>query len=223
MNDYTWRPKGLPIKVQGIAIEPILAFKLFVLPALTNVNWIEDSLKVTDTGMSKREWIGLIIHALALMDLTGDTLRVAKMLDNDDGGLVRGESEAVYVEQTLATYRDAKYRTLLDAVKGQVSIKSAKGQNYADNRHLIVFCNMDGDMQEDELAVIVSNGRFNIVTVFGFNSTTRHYLALIFDRDKPDGPIHKTAFTEKALLDAAAKLLEKPLKTGNKPKSDNLM
>jgi len=87
-GDYTWRPKGVPIKAQGIAIDPYLAFKHFVLPALGDPNWIEDSSKVTDTGMSKREWIGLIVHAIALMDLTGDDLRVAKMLDNDDGGLV---------------------------------------------------------------------------------------------------------------------------------------
>ena len=40
--DYAWRPKGLPIKAQGIAIDPYLAFKLFVLPGLNDPNWIED-------------------------------------------------------------------------------------------------------------------------------------------------------------------------------------
>ena len=138
MTDYTWRPNGLPIKAQGIAVDPYLAFKHFVMPGLSDPNWIEDSDKITDTNMSKREWIGLIIHAIALMDKTGDSLRVAKMLDNDDGGLVRGESEAVYVEQTLATHRNKKHNTLLETVADRVEDKSSNGENYAANRHLIV-------------------------------------------------------------------------------------
>ena len=204
-TDYTWRPKGMAIKAQGVSIDPILAFKHFVMPALGNVNWIEDSSKVTDTTMSKREWIGLIVHAIALMDLTGNDLQVAKMLENDDGGLVRGNSEAVYVEQTLATYRDKRYNTLLEAVEGQVQAKSSRGQNYADNRHLIVFCNMNGDMQENELARIVSKGSFNIVTIFGFDDKTRHYLAYVFDKDKSDAPIHRCAISEAKLIEQAKK------------------
>lgn len=202
-DDYAWKPKGLPIKVQGVAIDPYLAFKHFVMPALGDPNWIEDSSKVTDTGMSKREWIGLIIHAIALMDLTGDDLRVAKMLDNDDGGLVRGESEAVYVEQTLATHKNKKHDTLLETVAERVEDKSSKGESYAANMHLIVFCNMDGDLQETELAKIVSEGRFNIVNIFGFNSKDRHYLSLLFDRDKADAPIHRCAISETKLIEQA--------------------
>lgn len=203
-DDYTWRPNGLAIKAQGIALDPIVAFKNFVLPALGDANWIEDSKDVTDTSMSKREWIGLIVHAIALSDLTGDTLRVAKMLDNDDGGLVRGESEAVYVEQTLATYRsNEKYDTLLDAVSARVQDKSSKGQNYVDNMHLIVLCNINGDMQEDELAKIVSKGLFNIVNIFGFNGKDRHYLSFLFDKDKPDAPIHRVAISEAELIKKA--------------------
>lgn len=213
-DDYTWRPNGLAIKAQGVVLDPILAFKHFVLPALGDVNWIEDSDDVTDTTMSKREWIGLIVHALALSDLTGDKLRVAKMLDNDDGGLVRGESEAVYVEQTLATYRDnKKHKTLLEAVAARVQDKSSKGQNYADNMHLIVFCNINGDMQEDKLAEIVSQGRFNIVNIFGFNGKDRHYLSFLFDRDKSNVPIHRTAISEAKLIEAANKLPENPTKS----------
>jgi hypothetical protein len=203
MADYTWRPKGLPIKAQGIAVDPYLAFKLFVMPGLNDLNWIEDSSKVTDTGMSKREWIGLIVHAIALMDKTGDTLRVAKMLDNDDGGLVRGENEAVYVEQTLATHKNKKHDTLLETVAERVEDKSSKGESYAANMHLIVFCNMDGDLQETELARIVSEGRFNIVNIFGFNDKGRHYLSLLFDRDNADGPIHRCAIGEAKLIEAA--------------------
>ena len=203
MADYTWRPKGLPIKAQGIAVDPYLAFKLFVMPGLNDLNWIEDSSKVTDTGMSKREWIGLIVHAIALMDKTGDTLRVAKMLDNDDGGLVRGENEAVYVEQTLATHKNKKHDTLLETVAERVEDKSSKGESYAANMHLIVFCNMDGDLQETELARIVSEGRFNIVNIFGFNDKGRHYLSLLFDRNNADGPIHRCAIGEAKLIEAA--------------------
>jgi hypothetical protein len=203
MTDYTWRPKGLPIKAQGIAVDPYLAFKLFVLPGLNDPDWIEDSSKVTDTNMSKREWVGLIVHAIVLMDKTGDSLRVAKMLDNDDGGLVRGENEAVYVEQTLTTHKNKKHKTLLNTVAERVSDKSSNGDNYAANRHLIVFCNMDGDLQEAELAKIVSNGRFNIVNVFGFNSIDRHYLSLLFDRDNVNEPIHRCAIGEAKLIEQA--------------------
>ncbi len=203
MTDYTWRPKGLPIRAQGISIDPVLAFKKFVMPGLTEANWIEDSSKVTYTNMSKREWMGLIVHSIALSDLTGNVLLVAKMIDNDDGGLVRGSSEAVYVEQTLATYKDKKYKNLLEAVEGQIKDKSSHGPNYAENRHLIVFCNLDGNMEEDELAEIVSRGAFNIVTIFGFNGSNRHYLAYVFDKVKKDGPIHKCAINEAKLIEAA--------------------
>lgn len=153
--------------------------------------------------MSKREWAGLVIHAIAPMDLTGDSLRVAKMLDNDDGGLVRCESEAVYVEQTLATHKNKKHKTLLETVALRVESKSSNGQNHAENRHLIVFCNMDGDLQEDELAKIVSKGRFNIVNIFGFNGKDRHYLSLLFNRDKADAPIHRCAIIEARLIEQA--------------------
>lgn len=205
-KDYTWRPYGLPIRVLGRPIDPILAFKHFVLPGIGVEGWVEDSSKVTDTGMSKREWIGLIIHALALMDLTGDQLRIAMMLDNDDGGIVRGNSEAVYVEQTLATHRDKRYKSLLEAVEGQVENKSAKGESYAANRHLVVFCNIDGDLEEGKLAAIVAKGRFDVITIFGFAKDSRHYLAFIFDRDKSDGPIHRVAISEAKLIEAASKV-----------------
>jgi hypothetical protein len=192
--------------VLGRPIDPILAFKHFVLPGIGVEGWVEDSSKVTDTGMSKREWIGLIIHALALMDLTGDQLRIAMMLDNDDGGIVRGNSEAVYVEQTLATHRDKRYKSLLEAVEGQVENKSAKGESYAANRHLVVFCNIDGDLEEGKLAAIVAKGRFDVITIFGFAKDSRHYLAFIFDRDKSDGPIHRVAISEAKLIEAASKV-----------------
>jgi hypothetical protein len=127
MTDYTWKPNGLAIKAQGVSLEPILVFKHFVMPGLGDVNWTEDSSDVTNTGLSKREWAGPIIHALALTDLTGDKLLVAKMLDNDDGGLVRGDTEAVYVEQTLATYWDKKSKTLEEAVAKRIEDKSSRG------------------------------------------------------------------------------------------------
>ena len=44
---------------------------------------------------------------------------------------------------------------------------------------MIVVCNMNGGLQEDILAAVVANGRFNIVNIFGF-SKDRHYLSYIF-------------------------------------------
>src|SRR5690606_17944266 len=118
-------------------------------------------------------------------------------------GLVRGDTEAVYVEQTLATHRNKKYSTLLETVADRVEDKSSNGENYAANRHLIVFCNMDGDLHETELAKIVSRGRFNIVNIFGFNSNDRHYLSLLFDKDSADGPIHRCEISEAELIEQA--------------------
>ncbi len=206
MSDYVWRPKGMPVKAQGIAVEPLLAFAKFVRPGLQNAGWIEDGSKVSDTAMSMREWMGLVLHAIALNDLTGNDLRVAKMLDNDDGGLVRGETEAVYVEQTLATHKNPNAETLEQEVADRIAAKSDKGENYAANRHLIVMINMNGDIDESRLAAIVGMGRFNIVNIIGFSDKQgRHYLSYLFDRDRKDQPIHRAAISEKDLLSAAAR------------------
>ncbi len=211
MKDYIWKPHGIPIRVQGIPLEPILAFKQFVMPGIRDVDWIEDSSKVTDTGMSKREWLGLILHALALMDLTGDKSLVAKMFENDDGGLVRVcDNGAVYIEQTLATHMDKRYNSVHDALAGQIKDKSSRGQNYADNRHLLVFCNMDGVFEENKISVEVSKGCFNIVNILAFSSS-RQYLSLIFDREKSDGPIHKYVISETELIKSAMNLDELPI------------
>jgi hypothetical protein len=70
------------------------------------------------------------------------------------------------------------------------------------------MCNINGQMQEDNLAKIVSQGRFNIVTIFGINDD-RHYLAYVFDKDKVDGPIHRVAIRETGLIQAANELTDK--------------
>jgi len=69
---------------------------------------------------------------------------------------------------------------------------------------IIVFCNMNGDLQEDILAVVVANERLNNVNIFGF-SKDRHYLSYIFDRDKPGRAIHKAAISEAMLIETANK------------------
>jgi hypothetical protein len=65
---------------------------------------------------------------------------------------------------------------------------------------------MDGKLEEDRLAATVAKGRFNIVNIFGFNGEDRHYLSYLFDRNKPDAPIHKAAISEAKLIEAANKL-----------------
>lgn len=209
MVDYTWKPKGLKVQIQAVSIEPIVAFKLFVLPVMNNPGWIENSKDVTDTGLSSREWLGLIIHALSLMDKTDEDFMVAKEDTGGDGALVRynnGKNEGVLVEQTLATHMEGN--DLLKIVERRVRHKSSKGENYAANKHLVVLCNIDGDLKEAELARIVSEGQFNIVNIIGFHEDEkgRTFISLVFDRDYSDKPIHRCALDEIKIRDAAINL-----------------
>lgn len=193
------------MRIQARAGEPIQAFKLYVLPALNNPNWIENSRDVTDTKLSSREWAGLVMHAIALEDLTGDHMLVAAEDTGGDGAITRmngGVGEAVLVEQTLATH--LKHNDLLTAVEERVTAKSSQGENYAANKHLVVWCNITGEMDEEKLAKVVSKGRFNIVDIIGFHEKDKAYFCYIFDRDNDKKPIHRCSISERKLVEAAA-------------------
>lgn len=199
MTDNTWRPDGVKIKVQGVPYDPFQALRNFVLPTRHIPDWIEDSKDVTNTGLSAREWLGLILHALALTDKTGEYVQVATENTGGDGAIVRNENgaqNAVLVEQTLATHKEKG--KLLEVIERRVNHKSSRGENYALNKHLVVYCNNNGDLNEKELYPIVEKGLFNIVTVIGFqdNEKGRHFLCFVFDKDTPDEAIHKCAIKE---------------------------
>lgn len=209
MTDYTWKPKGLKVNIQAIAIDPILAFKLFVLPVMNNPGWIENSRDVTDTKLSSREWAGLVLHAISLIDKTGDDMQIAKESTGGDGALVRshdGKNEAVLVEQTLATHMESS--DLLKTIERRVQAKSGRGSNYSENKHLVVMCNIPGDLVEAELTKVVANGAFNIVNIIGFHEDERgrHFLCFVFDRDNTSGPIHRCAVDEEKLRQVAMDL-----------------
>jgi hypothetical protein len=202
MADYTWRPNGVTVNIQARSLDPFLAFKEFVLPALDSPEWVENSRKLTDTDMSSREWAGLVIHALALMDLTGDTFQVAREYSGGDGAITRtmhGRTLAVLVEQTLATHRE--HHDLLETVERRVQAKSNRGPNYSENKHLVVLCNINGQLEEGVLAKIVSESAFNIVNFIGFqeNGLGRHYLSFLFDKEVPGDPINRCAIDERKL------------------------
>jgi hypothetical protein len=205
MDDYSFEPLNEKVNIQARSGNPLVAFQKFVAPGLGHADWIEDSKYVTNTGMSMREWAGLVIHSLSLMNLTGQTLQVAKGEAPGDGLLVRPNSnpmnggDCVYVEQTLATHRGYKTEpTLLKAIKDRLKAKSSRGSNYSENTHLVIWCNVNGEFNTDEIAKIVAEGAFNIVDIIGFNGEYRFYKSLVFDRHK--GKIHEFNVLEKNLL-----------------------
>jgi hypothetical protein len=218
MTDNTWRPNGTKVTVQGVPYDPFQALRNFVLPIRHVPNWIEDSKDVTNTGLSAREWFGLVLHALTLSDKTGEYVQVATENTGGDGAVVRNENgvqHAVLVEQTLATHFEKG--ELLEVIKRRVNAKSSRGENYALNKHLVVLCNNNGDLNEKELYPIVANGKFNIVTIIGFqeNEKGRHYLCFIFDKDNPDKAIHKCAIREPELWQSAIDIYENEQKLNN--------
>jgi hypothetical protein len=199
MNDYRWRPQGLTIREEAITVHPLIAFEKFVVPGLGVPAWVEDSSNVTDTGMSKREWAGLVVHAFSLMSLTGDRLVVGKDFDGGDGVIVRENSngyvDGVHVEQTLVTHK--RHTDLEQGIKAELAKKSAKQY---PNTHLIIWCNIEGNFDPPAIAQIVSGGAFNIVDVVGFNSGPRVYQSLLFDKDVLAKPIHSFHVKESDLL-----------------------
>lgn len=212
MTDSTWRPDGVKITVQGVPFDPFQALRNFVLPIRHTPGWIEESKDVTNTGLSAREWLGLILHALSLTDKTGEYVQVATEKTGGDGAVVRNENgtqHAVLVESTLATYKEKG--ELLEIIERRVNRKSNRGENYALNKHLVVYCNNNGDLDEKKLYPIVAKGLFNIVTVIGFqdNEKGRHFLCLVFDKDTPGKTIHRCAIKEPEFWQAAIDIYKK--------------
>ncbi len=206
-NPYEWRPNGQKVTIQAHAIEPIIAFSAFVLPVLRDANWIENSRYISNTGMSAREWAGLVLHALVLSDATGEDVRVAKTYNAPGDGAVvvsRGYgNEAVLVEQTLVTH---KAHTVLETgVIERITAKSSRGENYSENNHLVLWLNIKGNIDEIKIAHIVSQGGYNVVSVCGFREDDRgrYYLCYLFDKDKKDGSVHKISIKETSLIQAA--------------------
>ena len=195
----------------------------FVLPIRHKKNWIEDSRDVTNTGLSAREWLGLILHALVLTDKTGEYIQVATDKTGGDGAIVRDENgvlHAVLVEQTLATHMEKG--DLLEVIERRVNKKSSKGENYSLNKHLIVYCNNNGDLNEKELFQIVAKGKYNIVTIIGFqdNHKGRHFLCFLFDKDSPDKAIHKCAISESKFWQEAIDIYNEELKNSTQSSND---
>lgn len=215
MTDNSWQPNGYKIRIQGTPLQWPLALRNFVLPIKHQSGWIENSKNVTNTELSAREWFGLILHAIALSDASGDVFLVSTENTGGDGAVVcyeNGAGTAVLVEQTLVTHKENG--KLLEIIKRRVEAKSAKGENYAENKHLVVFCNNDGDLIEKELIKIIKGGGFDIVNVIGFSESEqgRHYLSFIFDKDAPEGVIHRMAIKEPELWQAAIEVYDNELK-----------
>ena len=203
MTEYVLTSAGKKIHEDVVKIHPLVAFNTYVFHiAKYDSNWIEQSRKVTDTNMSMREWAGLVIHSLALMNLTKSlNLEIGKDFVDGDGVIVKVISdkhlEGVFVEQTLVTYK--AHTDITEGIAERIKAKSDKGEAYAFNKHLIVWCNIDGDLDIDKIADIVKAGRFNVVNVIGFNGERRLYKSLLFDNDK--GLINQYGVLEADIVD----------------------
>jgi hypothetical protein len=200
-KEYGLKAHKLGIREQVQVGDPIKAFHLYVAPGLGERSWVEKSQPVTDTGMSMREWAGLVIHGLALSDLTGEPLLVGKDYRGGDGVIAKSSRlpnhyEGFYVESTLVTHK--KYTDLTEGIEERIKEKSKKGENYAHKTQLIVWCNINGDFEVSAIESAVSNGNFQTVDIVGFNDTGRVYLSLILDKD--DGLIHRYIISERYLL-----------------------
>lgn len=203
MKEYELKSQGLRLNHQAVMVEPLLAFNNFVRPGLTKADWAEDSKKQTDTNMSMREWAGLVLHSISLMSLTKDKLLIGKDFIDGDGVLIRvvpspdGDIyEGVYVEQTLVTHR--AHTNLYEGINERIRAKSAHGGSYAENLHLILWLNINGDINTGAMAELVKAGRFNIVNIIGYHEDRRRFLSFIFDKD--EGMIHRFQVAESDLL-----------------------
>lgn len=208
-----WKPNGMKVTIQARPIHPLYAFKLFVLPFVDEEDWIENGPIVPNKkGMRVREWAGLVLHALTLHDNTEKAIYVGQPHSMyGDGAVMRvneGKREAVIVEQTLATYKAGQdLNAELERVISKKSNES-RGKDYAENNHLIVFSNMNGDFDDKKLMEIVTRSSYNVVNIIGFSSKKvegwankyeRHYLCYLFNKDFPERPIHHSAINETAL------------------------
>ena len=206
MEEYVWRPKGLRIRDSAVIGSPIVAFEKFVLPGMSNPDWLENSKPVTDTGMSMREWAGLVLHCLSLSDKTNRNMEVGKDYVGGDGLLAtteNGKTYGVYVEQTLVTHK--AHADLLTGIQERLMSKTSKGESYTANKHLVIWCNIEGQFIPTKLAALVAQGGFNIVDVIGFNSTSREFSSYLFDRDVADKPIHAWKVSESKLIKSTMK------------------
>jgi hypothetical protein len=206
MKEYIWRPKGLKINDSAVIGSPIVAFEKFVLPGISNPNWIENSKPVSDTEMSMREWAGLVIHSLSLSDKTHRDLSVGKDYVGGDGLLAiteNGKTYGVYVEQTLVTYK--AHTDLMTGIEERLMSKTSKGDSYTANKHLIIWCNIDGQFVPTSLASLIAKGGFNIVNIIGFNSGTREFSSYLYDKDIIHSPIHAWKINESTLIDSIDK------------------
>ena len=204
MEQYVWKPQGIALHEQAKVGDIYQAFKLYVMPGLNNSDWIEDSKPVTDTGMRMREWAGLVLHALSLADLTKDTILIGKDFTGGDGVLMKTigkRNYGVYVEQTLVTHR--AHADLMTGIEERLKAKSDKGEGYSENKHLVIWLNINGDLIPNDLAPIIAKYDFNIVNIIGFNSANRTYSCYLYDRSKIKAPIHQFNIVEKDLVDKA--------------------
>ncbi len=211
MADKYWRPNGLKVKIKGTSMDPIQALRNFVLPLKDSPNWIEDSKEVTNTHLAAREWFGLILHAITLSDHTGDYFEVATENTGRDGAVVREEDRvkfAVIAEQTLVTHKERG--ELMEVLKKRIKAKDDKGEQYAENTHLVVLCNKEGELNYSELRETIKKSRFNVITIIVLAKLKEgnHFLCYLFDKDSPQEPIHICPVTESALWEEAIKIYD---------------
>lgn len=98
----------------------------------------------------------------------------------------------------------------MEVLRKRVKAKDDRGEQYAENTHLVVLCNKDGDLHYSELSKIIKNSRFNVITIIVFAKLKegRRFLCYLFDKDTPQKPIHICPVNESALWEEAIKIYD---------------
>jgi hypothetical protein len=186
MTQFGFNSQKLLSPEEVIVIEPKKAFEEFVAPRLQDENWVEDSKKLTDTNMSSREWAGLVVYSLSLAQLINEDILVGKDSRNGDGVIVQplsnGRYNGLFLEQSLVTHR--AHNDLATGLLERIQSKSSKGEQYAGKQDLVLWCNLNGEINTVEIANMVDDktNLFSIVAVVGFNKSTNSFMCYIFKK-----------------------------------------
>lgn len=123
-------------------LQPADAWKKYIVPALSNLKWLEDSSKISaKVELSKRELLGLILYSYYL-DESG-AIQVCWNSDDyepNDGFLDIGSGKSIRCEHKLIPQMDK--RDVVHALKETFSKYAKQGASYGENRHLIIHANL---------------------------------------------------------------------------------
>ena len=128
-----------------LSLNPTEAWTKYILPALADPKWIEDSDDISkEIGLSKRELLGLILYSFSL-DESG-AVKVSwssKDYEPNDGFLDLGDNVCIRCEHKLVPQMAEGH--VMEEMKKTFEKKKKKGTGYGENRHLMIQANLRPD------------------------------------------------------------------------------